>query len=547
MWPRVSMTGNFRVPEPVNEPPLDYAPGSAEAQAVTERITELSAQVQHLPHVIAGQRVMTEATTPVVAPHDHQRVIAQLATATEAIVTDAIEAALEVRERWATTPWWDRAAIFLRAADLAAGKYRTELVATTMLGQSKTFHQAEIDAPCETADFFRYNAYNAQQIYTDQPQALQGDTTYLDQRPLEGFILAMTPFNFTAIASNLPTTAALMGNVVVWKPSEKSAYSNAVLMELFEEAGLPPGVINLVHGSGELVSDVAMAHRDFVGLSFTGSAEVFRTLWQKAGNNIFTHRAFPRIVGETGGKNAVVVHPSADAEAVRVALIRGAFEYQGQKCSAASRAYLPVSIWEQISDELIATTKSLPVGDVAQHETFLGAMIDEAALQRLQRVIDQATALDSHELLAGGTVDDTTGWFVHPTILRTTDPHAFTLRDEFFGPLLTVYVYADNEWDHTLELVDTATDYALTLSIFCRDQLAIAQALDRLRYAAGMTYINDKPTGALMGQVSFGGARASGTNDKTGSRLALQRWISGRFIRENYSPATEWRYPYLAE
>ena len=547
MWPRVSMTGNFRVPKPVNEPPLDYAPGSAEAQAVLQRIAERCDQVRQLPHIIAGQPVMTESTTSVVPPHDHQRVIAHLSTATESIVNDAIDAALEAREQWASTPWWDRTAIFLRAADLAAGKYRTELVATTMLGQSKTFHQAEIDAPCETADFFRYNAYNAQQIYTDQPQALQGDTTYLDQRPLEGFVLAMTPFNFTAIASNLPTTAALMGNVVVWKPSEKSAYSNAVLMELFEEAGLPPGVINLVHGSGELVSDVAMAHRDFAGLSFTGSAEVFRKLWHKAGHNIHAHRTFPRLVGETGGKNAVVVHPSADADAVRVALIRGAFEYQGQKCSAASRAYLPASMWEQIQDDLVATTEALTVGNVAHHDTFLGAVIDQAALQRIQRVIEQARTSASHEVLAGGTVDDTTGWFVRPTILRTTDPHAFTLRDEFFGPVLTVYVYDDDDWTQTLDLVDTATDYALTLSIFSRNQRAIVQALDRLRYAAGMTYINDKPTGALMGQVSFGGARASGTNDKTGSRLALQRWISGRFIRENYSPALDWRYPYLGD
>lgn len=547
MWPRVSMTGNFRVPQPVNEPPLDYAPGSAEVKAVTARIAELSEEVLQLPHVIAGQRVMSDMTTPVVPPHDHQRLIAELSTASEAIVTDAIEAALEVRERWAATPWWDRAAIFLRAADLAAGKYRTELVSTTMLGQSKTFHQAEIDAPCETADFFRYNAYNAQHIYTDQPQALQGDTTYLDQRPLEGFVLAMTPFNFTAIASNLPTTAALMGNVVVWKPSEKSAYDNAVLMDLLEEAGLPPGVINLVHGSGQLVSDVAMAHRDFTGLSFTGSAQVFRDLWQKAGQNIHAQRAFPRLVGETGGKNAVVIHPSADATAVRVALIRGAFEYQGQKCSAASRAYVPTSLWAQLKDELVATTEALTVGDVAKHETFLGAVIDQTALRRLQLVIQQAKASNSHEVLAGGSIDDTTGWFIRPTILQTTDPHTFTLRDEFFGPLLTVYVYDDDDWAQTLELVDSATDYALTLSIFARDQLAIAQALDRLRYTAGMTYINDKPTGALMGQVSFGGARASGTNDKTGSRVALQRWISGRFIRENYSPALDWHYPYLSE
>ncbi|NWN88297.1 MAG: L-glutamate gamma-semialdehyde dehydrogenase [Micrococcaceae bacterium] len=470
-----------------------------------------------------------------------------MATADEQSVHDAIDVALAVQDQWAATPWWDRAAIFLRAADLAAGKYRDELVATTMLGQSKTFHQAEIEATCEVADFFRYNAYNAQKIYSDQPQALQGDTTYLDHRPLEGFVLAMTPFNFTAIASNLPATAALMGNVVVWKPAEKSAYSNAVLMELFEEAGLPPGVINLVHGSGELVSDVAMAHRDFAGLSFTGSAGVFQTLWKKAGNNIETYRSFPRIVGETGGKNAVVAHPSANDDAVRVALIRGAYEYQGQKCSAASRSYIPQSMWDRIKDDLVDTVESLPVGDIASHEAFVGAVIDEAALRKLEQAINEAKALESHELLAGGTVDDSKGWFVRPTMFRTTDPYAFTMEQEFFGPLLTIYVYEDDDWEDMLGLVDTSTNYALTLSVFAQDQVAISQALDRLRNAAGMTYINDKPTGALMGQVAFGGGRASGTNDKTGSELALQRWISGRFIRENYSPATDWRYEYMAE
>lgn len=544
--PRVSMTGNFRVPQPVNEPPRQYAPGSVEANAVLQRIDELSSEVRELPHIIAGQRRMTETTWDITPPHDHQRLIARMATANEQIVHESIDAALAVQHQWAATPWWERAAIFLRAADLAAGKYRDALVATTMLGQSKTFHQAEIDAPCETADFFRYNVYNAHQIYADQPQALQGDMTYLDHRPLEGFVLAMTPFNFTAIASNLPTTAALMGNVVVWKPAEKSAYGNAVLMDLFEEAGLPPGVINLVYGSGKLVSDVAMAHREFAGLSFTGSAGVFRTLWQKAGKHMENYRAFPRLVGETGGKNAVVVHPSANDDAVLVALVRGAFEYQGQKCSAASRAYLPRSMWDRISADLVATTESLQVGDVASHDTFLGAIIDEASLRKLQRVVEQAKALDSHELLAGGTFDDTTGWFMRPTIFRSTDPHAFTLEQEFFGPLLTVYVYDHEDWEQTLDLVDEATNYALTLSIFSRNQSAISQALDRLRYAAGMTYINDKPTGALMGQVAFGGGRASGTNDKTGSKLALQRWISGRFIRENYTPDLDWRYDYMS-
>lgn len=543
--PTVGMTGNFKVPKPANEPPRSYAPGSPEAGAVLHRIEQLSDDVRELPHVIGGQRRMTEETWDVVPPHDHHNVIARMATADEQSVQDAIDAALAAQDQWAAMPWWHRAAIFLRAADLATGKYRDELVATTMLGQSKTFHQAEIEATCEVADFFRYNAYNAQSIYADQPQALQGDTTYLDHRPLEGFVLAMTPFNFTAIASNLPATAALMGNVVVWKPAEKSAYSNAVLMELFEEAGLPPGVINLVHGSGELVSDVAMAHRDFAGLSFTGSAEVLQSLWQKSGKNIHKYRSFPRIVGETGGKNAVVAHPSASDAAVRVALIRGAFEYQGQKCSAASRAYIPASMWQRIKDDLVTTTQTLPVGDIASHRTFIGAVIDEAALRKHQRVIDEAKALDSHQLLVGGTVDDTKGWFVYPTIFQTTDPYAFTMEQEFFGPILTVYVYDDDDWEDMLDLVDGSTNYALTQSIFARDQAAIAQALYRLRYTAGMTYINDKPTGALMGQVAFGGGRASGTNDKTGSKLALQRWISGRFVRENYSPDLDWRYEYM--
>lgn len=544
--PTVSMTGNFRVPEPVNEPPRSYAPGSPEAEAVLQRLQQMSSQVRQLPHVINGQRRMTNTSWDIVPPHDHQNLIAQMATADEQSVHDAIDAALAAQDQWAATPWWERAAVFLRAADLATGKYRDELVATTMLGQSKTFHQAEIEAACEVADFFRYNAYHAQQIYSDQPQALQGDTTYLDQRPLEGFVLAMTPFNFTAIASNLPATAALMGNVVVWKPAEKSAYSNAVLMDLFEEAGLPPGVINLVHGSGELVSDVAMAHRDFAGLSFTGSADVLRTLWQKVGNNIHTYRSFPRVVGESGGKNAIVVHPSANDDAVKVALIRGAFEYQGQKCSAASRAYIPQSVWDRISDDLINTTASLNIGDIASHETFVGAVIDEAALRKHERVIEKAVSLDSHELLVGGTVDDARGWFVSPTIFRTTDPHAFTMTDEFFGPILTVYVYEDDQWEPMLDLVEDASDYALTQSIFAQEQTAISQALHKLRYAAGMTYINDKPTGALMGQVAFGGGRASGTNDKTGSKIALQRWLSGRFIRENYSPDTDWRYDYMS-
>lgn len=484
-------------------------------------------------------------TQPLVAPHNHAVVLANLPYATEQTVNKAIDAALEVQKSWSRTPWWDRIAIFLKAAELASGKYADELVAATMVGQSKTFHQAEIDAPGELSDFFRYNAYNASQIFDDQPRALEGKGTYLDQRPLEGFVLAMTPFNFAAIAGNLPTTAAMMGNVVVWKPSEKSAYSNDVIMRLLIEAGLPAGVINLVHGDGQLVSDVAMSHRDFAGLSFTGSSAVFRQLFGKAGENMETYRSFPRLVGETGGKNAVVVHPSADLDAVHAALVRGAFEFQGQKCSAASRAYVPKSLWPELKERLVETTKTLQVGDPYDHNTFVAAVIDQKAAQRMAEVFEKAQQLDSHTLLIGGSVDTSEGWFVDPTIFETTDPKAFTMEQEFFGPMIVIYPYDDDQWSKTLELVDSTSNYALTLSLFSRDRAAISEALDTLRNAAGMMYVNEKPTGAMMGQVNFGGGRGSGTNDKTGSRLSLQRWLSGRFIQETYTPATNWRYDYM--
>lgn len=542
----VSIAANPRVPAPVNEPPRTFRPGSPESESVSALIAELGTTVRDLPHVIAGERVFSGPTSDIVAPHDHAHVYGRISLADEQIVQRAIDAALAAQHDWSRTPWWERAAIFLRAGDLAAGKYRDELVATTMIGQSKTFHQAEIDAASEVADFFRFNAYLAQQIYADQPSALQGDINIIDQRPLEGFVLALTPFNFTAIGANLPTTPALMGNTVVWKPSEKSALSNDVVIRLLEEAGLPAGVINLVHGSGQTVSQIATAHPEFAGLTFTGSTHVFRSLWRRVGENIDNYRSFPRLVGETGGKNAVLAHPSADVEAVKTALIRSSFEYQGQKCSASSRAYLARSVWEAIKDDLIETTRSLPVGDVTEHETYVGAVIDEIALRRLESAFDRANALDSHELLVGGKVHPEKGWFVEPTIFLSTDPEAFTFKEEFFGPLLTVYVYEDDEFEQILPIIDRSAEYALTLSIFSSDRVAISSALDVLRNAAGMTYINDKPTGALMGQVSFGGGRASGTNDKTGSRLALQRWISGRFIKETLTPATDWTYPYLA-
>ena len=542
----ISIAGNFRVPTPINESPREFRPGSPESLAVTALIADLGTRVRDLPHVIGGEHIVAGDQENVVAPHDHQHVYARIGRADEALVLRAIDAALAAQHDWSRTPWWERAAIFLRAANLAAGQYRDELVATTMIGQSKTFHQSEIDAACEVADFFRFNAYLAQQIYSDQPASLQGDINQLDQRPLEGFVLAVTPFNFTAIGANLPSTPALMGNTVVWKPSEKAAMSADVVMRLLEDAGLPAGVINLVHGSGRDISAIAVAHREFAGLNFTGSTAVFRSLWKQVADNIENYRSFPRLVGETGGKNAVLAHPSAEPDAVRTALIRSSFEYQGQKCSAASRAYLPRSIWEQIKDELIETVRSIPMGDVTKHETYVGAVIDKAAADRLQSAFDRANALESHSLLVGGQVHTETGWFVEPTIYLSTDPEAFTFTEEFFGPLLTVHVYEDDQFEALLPKIDKAAEYALTLSIFSRDRRAISTALDVLRNAAGMTYVNDKPTGALMGQVSFGGGRASGTNDKTGSRLALQRWVSGRFIKENLTPVTDWTYPYMA-
>ncbi|MGD9527166.1 L-glutamate gamma-semialdehyde dehydrogenase [Pseudonocardia sp.] len=543
--PSVSVAGNLRMTAPVNEPVRGYRPGSSEAVALHAELDRVRGQIRELPNVINGERVPLGATVDVVAPHEHATVLGRFSPADSRQVDAAIAAALGARPDWSRTPWWDRAAVLLRAAELVGGTYRDELLATTMLGQSKTFHQAEIDAACELADFFRYNAHFAAQIYETQPPSPPGELNYLDQRGLEGFVLAITPFNFTAIGGNLPTTAALMGNTVVWKPSEKSALSSDVVMRVLEEAGLPPGVINLVHGSGADIADRALADENFAGVSFTGSTAVFRGLWKKIGTNIDRYRAYPRIVGETGGKNAVVAHPSADPEALLVALVRGAFEYQGQKCSAASRAYLPRSLWRDLEGRLADVVASLEVGDVTRHETFVGAVIDEAASHRLRSTIDAARALSGHRILTGGTVRTETGWFVDPTVFVTEDPTSFLMSEEFFGPLLTVHVYDDADWDKVLHQVDTASDYALTCSIFAGDRRAIGTALDALRDTAGMTYVNDKPTGALIGRQAFGGGRASGTNDKVGSPLALQRWVNARYVKENFAPSHDWTYPYM--
>jgi 1-pyrroline-5-carboxylate dehydrogenase len=543
--PTASVAGNLRITTPVNEPVRDYRPGSVEAVALHAELERVGGEVRELPNVINGERIPLSGTVDVVAPHDHARVLGRFSPADSRQVDAAIAAALAARADWSRTPWWDRAAVLLRAAELVSGKYRNELLATTMLGQSKTFHQAEIDAACELADFFRYNAHFAAQIYETQPPSPPGEFNYLDQRGLEGFVLALTPFNFTAIGGNLPTTAALMGNTVVWKPSEKSALSNDVVMRVLEEAGLPPGVINLVHGSGADIAARALADENFAGVSFTGSTAVFRGLWKTIGSNIGRYRSYPRIVGETGGKNAIVAHPSADPEALLVALVRGAFEYQGQKCSAASRAYLPRSLWKVLEGRLADIAGALEVGDVSRHETFLGAVIDEAALRRLESTIETAKELPGHRILTGGTVRPESGWFVDPTIFVTEDPASFLMSREFFGPLLTVHVYDDADWDKVLHQVDTASEYALTCSIFASERGAIGTALDALRDTAGMTYVNDKPTGALIGRQAFGGGRASGTNDKVGSPLALQRWVNARYVKENFAPSHDWTYPYM--
>ncbi|GAA0528502.1 1-pyrroline-5-carboxylate dehydrogenase [Saccharopolyspora subtropica] len=540
----VSVAGNPGVPEPVNEQPRDYAPGSPEAVRLLEEVNRVRSRVRDLPNVIAGERFELGETADVVAPHDRTLHLGRFPVARAEQVNAAIDAALAARHDWSRMAWWDRAAVFLRAAELANGKYRDELLATTMLGQSKTFHQAEIDIN-ELVDFFRYNVKLASQIYQTQPFSVTGVHNTMDHRPLEGFVLALTPFNFTAIAGNLPATPALMGNVVVWKPSEKSALSSEVVMRVFEEAGLPPGVINLVHGDGGLVTATAQASEHLAGISFTGSTTVFRNIWQSTAQNIHHYRAYPRLVGETGGKNAVVAHPSADPQALLVALVRGAFEYQGQKCTAASRTYIPRSLWKELEAPLLETSAGLQVGDVVDHRTFVGAVIDRNAVDRLQGVIDRAKADPAHQILVGGTTSTERGWFVDPTIVRTDDPTAFTMSEEFFGPLLAVYVYDDADWERTLDLVDGTSQYALSCSVFANDRSAIITALDRLRDTAGMTYINDKPTGATMGQQSFGGGRGSGTNDKTGSVLALQRWVSGRFIKENMAPDLDWTYPYM--
>ena len=539
----MSVNAVFAPPTPVNEPVKSYAPGSPERRSLKQVLEAMADEVAVIPNVVNGVKIETGDTRDVTMPCDHAHVLARVHYAGEDDVSAAILAARDAAHDWANAPWQDRAAVFLKAAELAAGPWRDQLNAATMLGQAKTCHQAEIDAACELIDFLRFNVTYARELMEQQPSSSPGIWNYVDHRPLEGFVFAITPFNFTAIAANLPSAPALMGNTVVWKPSPTAALSNWVVMELLMEAGLPEGVINLVHGDGADVGDIALAHPDLAGVHFTGSTGVFRHILQTVGTNIADYRAYPRVVGETGGKDFVVAHPSADARALTVALARGAFEYQGQKCSAASRAYIPASLWPRVSEGLVAAVQAMKQGDVRDFSNFLAAVIDRKSFTKISGYLN--IARESARVLVGGKADGERGWFVKPTVVRVPEPDHRLMREEIFGPVLSVYVYDDDRFDETLQFVDQTSPYALTGSIFAQDRSAVRKAVTALRNAAGNFYINDKPTGAVVGQQPFGGGRASGTNDKAGAAWNLQRWTSPRTIKETLNPPHDWRYPFL--
>ncbi|MFD2082014.1 1-pyrroline-5-carboxylate dehydrogenase [Actinopolymorpha cephalotaxi] len=535
-----------QVPPPANEPVKSYAPGSAERASLSRRLAELAGDQTELTATIGGvTRAGGGDPVPVVMPHNHAHVLGTLRNSTEQDAEDAVKATQDAAHEWRTMSFDDRAAIFLKAADLAAGPWRDTLNAATMLGQSKSVQQAEIDAACELIDFLRFNVHFARQIHAEQPISSPGVWNRLDYRPLEGFVYAVTPFNFTAIAANLPTAPALMGNVVVWKPSPTQTFAAYFTMRMLEEAGLPPGVINLLPGDGLAVSRVALAHPSLAGIHFTGSTATFRTLWRGVGEHLDRYHNYPRIVGETGGKDFILAHASADPDVLRTALVRGAFEYQGQKCSAASRAYVPRSVWNRIADELAAETDALTMGDVADLSNFMGAVIDDRAYAKHAAALERAKATDSVHVVAGGTLDDSVGYFVRPTILTGDDPTDEIFTTEYFGPILGVHVYEDSAYDQVIGALDAASPYGLTGAVIAQDRRAVATAAERLRYTAGNFYVNDKPTGAVVGQQPFGGARASGTNDKAGSVWNLVRWVSPRTIKETFVPPTDFRYPHL--
>ena len=541
----MSAPGIFRLPPPTNEPVHEYAPASPERAALKAKLDELESQRIDLPLVIGGEEIRTGETAEVVMPHRTSHVLADMHQGGPAEVDKAIKAAGEAWHDWSRTPWEERAAVLLRAAELLAGPWRMTLNAATMLGQSKTAHQAEIDAACELIDFWRFNPTFMTRIYEEQPISSPGQWNRMEYRPLEGFVFAVTPFNFTAIGGNLPASAALMGNTVVWKPATTAAYSAHFIMEILREAGLPDGVINLVYGPGARIGDAALASPDLAGIHFTGSTGVFQSMWRTVGNNIERYRNYPRIVGETGGKDFILAHPSADVDAVATAILRGSFEYQGQKCSAASRVFVPQQMWPELKERLVEQVGSLTMGDVTDFGNFMGAVIDANSYRTQKEAIEEARADGDSDVLVGGDVSDEDGFFVRPTVIETRNPNFRLLRDELFGPVVTAYVYPDGEWQDTLEVVDRGSPFGLTGAIFSRDRAPIEEAQDKLEYAAGNLYINDKPTGAVVGQQPFGGARASGTNDKAGSMWNLIRWVSPRTIKETFVPPTDYRYPFM--
>jgi 1-pyrroline-5-carboxylate dehydrogenase len=541
----VSAPGIFRPPTAVNEPIKSYAPGSPERAELQLRLAEIAGERIEIPLVIGGKRVETGETFEAVMPHDREHVLADVAKGDASSMERAITAAGEAHRAWASTPWQERVAVFLRAAELLSGPWRSTLNAATMLNQSKTAHQAEIDAACETIDFLRFNAEYLVRVYEEQPISSPGVWNRLEYRPLEGFVLAISPFNFTAIGANLTTSPALMGNTVVWKPASTQALSAWYTLRLLEEAGLPPGVINLVFGPGAELGDAALRSPELAGVHFTGSTAVFQSMWRTIGEGIERYRNYPRIVGETGGKDFILAHPSADPDAVATAIVRGSFEYQGQKCSASSRLYIPSNLWDAVRAGLERDVPSIGMGDVRDFGNFMGAVIDRASFETQTAAIAEAREAGA-EIVAGGTTDDSRGWFVEPTVIKTDDPDFRLMRDELFGPVVTAYVYDEKRWDDTLQLVDSTGTYALTGAVFANDREAIEQAHEGLRYAAGNFYVNDKPTGAVVGQQPFGGARASGTNDKAGSMWNLIRWVSPRTVKETLLPPTDYRYPFLA-
>ena len=537
-----------QVPAPVNEPVHTYAPGTPERARLEAKLKELAGNPIDLPMTIGGEKRMGGGERfDVVQPHNHSARLGTYGNATTQDAQDAIDAALAAAPAWRALSFDDRAAIILKAAELLSGPWRETLAASTMLGQSKTAQQAEIDTPCELIDFWRFNVHFARQIMAEQPIANSpGVWNRSDHRPLEGFVYAITPFNFTAIAGNLPTAPALMGNVVVWKPSPTQTHAAVLLLELLEEAGLPKGVINLVTGDGKDVSEVALNHPDLAGIHFTGSTRTFQYLWKTVGNNIEKYKTYPRLVGETGGKDFIVAHPSADRDILRTAMTRGAFEFQGQKCSAASRAYIPRSLWEGgLKEEFTAEVDALTMGDVTELENFMGAVIDERSFAKNKAAIDRAKSDPTIEIVAGGTYDDSEGWFVRPTVLVSTDPENEIFKDEYFGPILGVHVYDDEKYDEMLQQMESASAYGLTGGVIAQDRAAVAATCEALRFAAGNFYINDKPTGAVVGQQPFGGGRASGTNDKAGAKQNLMRWTSTRSIKETLVPPTDYRYPHM--